>query len=202
MADDLHSVRLIGAVADLVAWLKDLAVPGAVIGGLAANLLGRPRITKDVDAVVLLGDLHIDAFLAAGARFNFAPRISDAAAFATRNRVLLLVHNPSHTDVDISLGVLPFERESVDRASIVTVAGISFPLISPEDLIIMKALPRRPRDVGDIEAVLDAHPELDLDRVRYWVSQFASILEEPEILDDLERILNWKQRQHSKSDES
>jgi len=195
VADEPHVLRLIGAVAHLIAWLKDQSVPGAVIGGLAANLLGRPRVTKDVDAVVLLGDLHIDAFLAAGTRFGFSPRISGAAAFAAKNRVLLLVHDPSKTDVDISLGVLPFEQESVDRASIVTIAGISFPLVSPEDLIIMKALPRRPRDIADIEAVLDAHPELDLKRVRYWVSQFASVLEAPEILDDLERILNWKQRQ-------
>jgi len=190
VTDDLHLVRLAGAVADLTAWLKDQAVPGAIIGGLAANLLGRPRITKDVDAVVLLGDLQIDAFLVSGASFGFSPRISDAPNFAAKNRVLLLVHNPSRTEVDISLGVLPFERESVERASIVTVAGISFPVISPEDLIIMKALPRRTRDVADIEAVLDAHPDLDLDRVRYWVSQFASILEAPEILDDLERMLN------------
>jgi hypothetical protein len=198
VADEPHVLRLIGAVADLIAWLKDQSVPGAVIGGLAANLLGRPRVTNDVDAVVLLGDLHIDAFLASGARFGFSPRIGDAAAFAAKNRVLLLEHDPSKTDVDISLGILPFEHESVDRASIVTIAGISFPLVSPEDLIIMKALPRRPRDIADIEAVLDAHPKLDFERVRYWVSQFASVLEAPEILDDLERILNWKQRQSAK----
>lgn len=52
MADDLHLVRLAGAVADLTAWLKDQGVRGAIIGGLAANLLGRPRITNDVGAVV------------------------------------------------------------------------------------------------------------------------------------------------------
>src|SRR5262249_1700947 len=58
----------------------------------------------------------------------------------------------------------------------------------------MKSLPRCPRDVADIEAVLDAHPGLDLTRVRYWVGQFASVLEAPEILDDVERILNRKRR--------
>jgi len=59
----------------------------------------------------------------------------------------------------------------------------------------MKALARRARDVADIEAVLDVQPEVDLERVRYWVSQFAEVLEAPDILDDLEKILNWKQRQ-------
>lgn len=195
MAHELHVVRLIGAVADLTALLKDQGVPGVFIGGLAANLLGRPRITKDVDAVVLLGNLDVESFLAAGVRFGFAPRISDATKFAAKNRVLLLIHQPSKTDVDISLGILPFEQESVERASIITVAGISFPLVSPEDLIVMKALARRARDVADIEAVLDAHPEIDLERIRYWVSQFAEVLEAPDILGDLERILNWKERQ-------
>ena len=111
MAHELHVVRLIGAVADLTALLKDQGVPGAFIGGLAANLLGRPRITKDVDAVVLLGNLQVESFLAAAARFGFAPRISDATKFAAKNRVLLLIHEPSKTDVDISLGILPFEQD-------------------------------------------------------------------------------------------
>jgi predicted nucleotidyltransferase len=195
VAHELHVIRLIGAVADLTALLKDQGVPGAFIGGLAANLLGRPRITKDVDAVVMLGNLQLESFLAAAARFGFAPRISDATKFAAKNRVLLLIHEPSKTDVDISLGILPFEQESVDRASIITVAGISFPLVSPEDLIVMKALARRARDVADIEGVLDVQPEVDLERVRYWVSEFATVLEAPDILDDLERILTWKQRQ-------
>lgn len=41
MAHELHFVRLIGAVADLTALLKDQGVRGAFIGGLAANLFGR-----------------------------------------------------------------------------------------------------------------------------------------------------------------
>jgi hypothetical protein len=151
-------------------------------------------VTKDLDAVVLLGDTNLETFLAAGASFGFTPRISEAAAFALKSRVLLLLHDPTRTPVDVSLGALPFEQESVDRASTVTVGGVSFPVVSPEDLIIMKSLPRRPRDIADIEAVIDAHPQLDLKRVRYWVGQFASVLESPDIIDDVERILNRKRQ--------
>ena len=130
MASDIHLLRLVGAVADLTAWLQDQSVRGAVVVGLAANLLGRPRVTNDVDAVVLLEDLQVNAFLDSGAKFGFLPRISDAAAFATKSRVLLLIHNLSNTNVDVSLGILPFEIESVDRASVVTAEGISFPIIA------------------------------------------------------------------------
>ena len=121
-----------------------------------------------------------------------ASRFADTLEFAARRRVMLVVHNPTGFTVDLSLGATPFEEESIARATIRTVAGVSFPVVSGEDLIVMKALARRTRDVADMEAVLDANPELDLDRVRHWVGQFAALLEAPEILDDLERILKGR----------
>lgn len=99
--DKPYFLRLIEAVADLTAWLKDQAVPGAVIGGLAASLWGRPRVAKGVDAVVLLKGANLETFLTAGARFGFARRIGNAAAFAVKSRVLLLLHEPSKTQVDV-----------------------------------------------------------------------------------------------------
>jgi hypothetical protein len=39
---------------DLLAWWKQARVRGMIIGGLAVSLLGRPRTTRDVDAVILL----------------------------------------------------------------------------------------------------------------------------------------------------
>lgn len=190
MTDSTYLEPLLGVLRDLVAWMKDQNVPGAVIGGVAAGLLGRPRVTRDVDAVLLLDISDAESFLAAGSRFGFSPRFAEALAFAARRRVLLAVHEATGFTVDLSLGATPFEKESISRATVRTVAGVSFPVITAEDLVVMKALARRTRDVADIESVLDAHPELDLDRVRYWVSEFATVLEAPEILADLEKILS------------
>jgi hypothetical protein len=61
---------------------------------------------------------------------------------------------------------------------------------TPEDLIIMKAVAQRPKDLNDIEAILRAHPDLDLDRVMRWTREFAAALETPEILVGLERLLD------------
>ncbi len=41
---------LLAVLRDLAVWLQAGKVSGAVIGGLAASLLGRPRLTRDVDA--------------------------------------------------------------------------------------------------------------------------------------------------------
>ena len=47
---------LLKAIAASTAWLAQADIPAAVIGGVAVSLLGRPRITKDVDLIALAED--------------------------------------------------------------------------------------------------------------------------------------------------
>lgn len=180
---------LLAALGDLVTWLQATRVSGVVIGGVAASFLGRPRVTRDVDALVLLSEERWKEFLKSGKQHGFYPRRKDALAFAHKARVLLVTHKPSRIDADIVFGTLPFEEEAVARALWVEIAGVRVPLPAPEDLIIMKAVAHRQRDMGDIEAVLDAHPELDRKRIRRWVREFSNVLGMPDILKDLDAAL-------------
>jgi predicted nucleotidyltransferase len=173
----------------LIQWWESQGVRGLIIGGLAVALLGRPRVTRDIDAMILLTEENWQAFLDAGVGFGFVSRQVDALAFARDSRVLLLRHQPTSIDVDIALGCLPFEEEAVARARMVQVAGVSVPLPTPEDLIIMKAIAHRDRDRIDIESLLLAHPTLDVRRVRRWVREFANALESPDLYDDLQQQL-------------
>ena len=140
---------LLATLRDLVAWLKAERVPAVIIGGVAASLLGRPRVTRDVDALVLLDEEHWETFLSAGARFGLVPRNPDTLAFARQTRVLLVRHKPSSIDADIVFGGLQFEKEAVGKALSVNLGGVRVPLPTPEDLIIMKAVANRPRDLAD-----------------------------------------------------
>ncbi len=58
------------------------------IGGIAVQRWGEPRVTQDVDMTILTGfgneSSYVDHLLG-----RFAPRVSDAAEFALRHRVLL-----------------------------------------------------------------------------------------------------------------
>lgn len=188
MPGDSELQPLTSALGALAAWFEGRAIRGAIVGGVAASLLGRPRMTRDVDAVVLVDDLGWQQFIDSGTSFGVSPRIDDPIEFAHRTRVLLMRHDPSGIDLDISLGALSFEVEMIDRRQSMTIGQLTLPVITAEDLIIMKALARRPRDIADIESVLDANANLDLDRVRHWLREFSAILEMPEILEDFERI--------------
>jgi hypothetical protein len=176
----------LGAV---VQWLRSEDVPGLIIGGIASSLLGRPRLTRDVDILILLEERRWERFLSAGAGFGFLARIDNALAFARRSRVLLVRHQPSGVDIDISLAALPFEEESIAQVRWTKTGKILLPLPTPENLIIMKAVAHRPQDMADIDALLEANPKVNFRRIRRWVKEFSSALGAPDILSDLESLL-------------
>jgi predicted nucleotidyltransferase len=178
-------------IAALMRWIAAERLDATVIGGVAAGLQGQPRLTEDVDVVVF--DAQAETLIASGKRHGFEPRVADAIEFSRRTRVLLMQHR-SGVDVDLSLGALPFEREVIERAQSIDIGGLRISIATPEDLIVMKALARRPQDIADIAGIIEVQPDLDVDRIRHWVREFSAVLEMPEILDDLELLLRRRTR--------
>ncbi len=174
------------AVQHLIEQLDD---QGIVIGGVAVSILGEPRFTGDADALLLLSLEELPRLLELAQAEGLIPRIKNPVEFARRSRVVLLRHDESGIDVDISLGLLPFEVEAVERSSEYQVGALCVRLPTPEDLIIQKAVAHRPKDLLDIETIIAVQENLDPERIRFWVQQFADLLEMPEIWTDVERLL-------------
>lgn len=166
---------------------------GVIIGGVAVGLLGKPRYTADVDAVVLLSTKDISNFLQLAHTEDIVPRIENAEDFARKSRVLLMKYAPTETEIDVSLGIMPFEEEMIERGEIKSFANLSVRLPTPEDLIIMKAIAHRPKDLEDIRTVVDNYPELDHHRIERWVKDFAELMETPELWGQIEKILNQEE---------
>jgi len=177
------------ALEALSVFLRESALPAVIVGGVAASLLGRPRLTQDIDVLVDVPDEGWDQLLAIAAKQGIAPRIDAPLDFARRTRVLLLRHTASGIDIDVIFGALQFEREAVEAGTAVTVGSTSLRLPRVEDLMIMKAIAHRPRDLVDLEGLLLAHPEADIDRIRRWVGEFAGAATMPELLEDLDKLI-------------
>ncbi len=170
--------------------LRRLRLPHVLIGGVAVSQLSQPRATADIDLLVMLeGDDRLGDLHQAAESCGFVSRIPDAVQFALRNRVLLLRHQATGIAVDLSLGLLPFEREVIERSTVHPVGGLQLPLPAVEDLIILKAVAHRERDLQDIRMLAAANPGLDAKRVRDVVAEFARALDMPEMLDDLAPLL-------------
>ncbi len=180
---------LYSVLKDLVRWFQEGNYSGIIIGGVAVSFLSQPRTTRDVDILTLVDDAEWPRFLELGKKFGFQSRQKDALEFAQQNRVLWVKHQPTSIDVDISFGLLPFERDIFKRAKKIKIANFTISLPSPEDLIIMKAVAHRPIDMEDIRSILEVNPNLDFKRIKTTVKEFADVLEAPEIFNDLKKLL-------------
>jgi hypothetical protein len=160
-----------------------------VIGGIAVIARGVRRFTTDIDAAVRGDEIGIDALLAALAKKRILPRIDDAAQFAQENLVLLLRHEPSRVDFDVSLAWTEFEHEAIAAATIATFGTVKAPMARPEDLVVFKAIAGRGKDMDDVAALLALYPNLDLARVRTRVRELAALADAPELTRGLDSVI-------------
>lgn len=170
------------------AWLAEQRVPYAVIGGVAASLLGQPRTTRDIDILADAPEGTWSGLVSKAGKHSITPRVEEVVDFAARSRVLLLSHEPTKTPLDVVCAQLPFELEVIKAAEVCQVGGTHVRLLRPEDLIIMKAVAQRPRDLADIEGIAAAQTGLDWDYVENMGGQFAAALDASVIEDTLKRV--------------
>jgi predicted nucleotidyltransferase len=167
-------------------FLLHVGIPYAIIGGLAVQWWGEPRLTKDVDLTVIAPLDEPERFIEQ-VTTSFMPRIDDAVTFARRNRVIL-VRASNGCPLDISLGLPGYEDEVMQRAVEVELEpGKAVRVCSAEDLIIHKAIAGRPQDVRDAEGIVYRQREgLDAAYIRTWLQAFADLLDNPEIIQRFE----------------
>lgn len=163
--------------------------PWMIIGGVAASLLGKPRFTADVDVVILINLDDIPRIIKNAYKVGIEPRISDAEVFARKNRVILLKHSESGIGLDISLGLLPFEKEAIEKSKEIKIGDVTLKLPEAEDMIIFKAVAHRPQDMLDIQEIIKLHPKLNVRHIKKALQEFAATLDMPEIWDDVKKFL-------------
>lgn len=168
--------------------MEDVAVPYAVIGGVAVTLTALPRYTQDIELVVWTTSSQWPALVERAGAFGITPRRDDVLEFAERTRVLLLQH-ATGVPVDVSCGVLTFEEHVTRDAATVRVGTLQVRLATPEHLVVLKAIAARPQDHADIHAIVRTCRDLDLTAARATVVEFAQALDAPELVRDFDRIV-------------
>lgn len=156
------------------------------IGGVALQRWGEPRRTVDVDLSLFVGFGDEQKFCDVLLK-HFAPRISDAAAFARDRRVLLL-RSKEGVGLDVSFAALPYEALVIDRSSyFVYPPDVSLRTCSAEDLIVLKAFAGRGRDWIDVEGLIVRQKgKLDWEYILEQLRPLAELKDTPGIIDQLE----------------
>ena len=150
---------------DLFQALQDHQVRYLLVGGLAMNLHGVPRMTMDVDLLLVMDEDNLDRFIACAEQLNLAPVIPvplnalknaqlrqewhtkrHMIAFALQNH---LARIPVLVDILIAP---PLNVEAAyQRAETRDMNGLCVKIASIDDLIALKRNTGRAQDESDIE---------------------------------------------------
>ena len=123
-------------------------------------------------------------------RAGFTTRAADQVKMSRRTRVLTLC-DPSGINVDLILGMLPFDEDLVDRATEINLVDSSTIRVAlPEHLVVMKAIAWRPKDQQDIREIVSTCDVMDRDFIVETLSQYAELMEVPERVNELKALLN------------
>jgi hypothetical protein len=151
-------------------------------------------MTRDLDLVIWAPEKSLRDLVERGAKFGIVERVSDAAAFATHSNVLLMRHGPAGLPIDVSLGGLPFEEDMIRRARTIDFGNFDVRVPRVEDLVVMKVIAGRDKDLADLEGLVAKNPDLDRAYVRRRVKEFAAMLDQPDLPEWLERHLGQPRR--------
>jgi len=134
-----------------------------VVGGVAVNLYGYARLTVDLDVMIDLAEENLFKVVSIMDRLGYKPRVpvkpGEIISPAKRNEwieqkgavVFTFVHlDRPYRHLDIFLNnPIDFEK-AYSRSKIFQVGNVKIRVASIEDLIAMKQVSKRPRDLEDI----------------------------------------------------
>jgi hypothetical protein len=166
-----------------------------VFGAQAVVAHGRPRLTADVDAAVDPAGAEPAAIVGALAAHGFALRFPLSAEHLRAAKLLPMVHAPSGMPLDLVIAGPGLDQELLDRARPLDLGGVEVPVVSAEDLVAMKLLAGRRKDLEDVRGVLvEQEGRLDLARIRDVLASIEAVTGEPTLLPRLERLLRGARR--------
>ncbi len=154
-----------GPIQELALLLDQEGIAYALIGGHAVNLYIEPRLTRDIDVTIAAGTDYVERI--------------DAALSATSFELVRKVGHdlPSGPDflrylrdqvvVEIQTAKTEFQEQVIERAT--NVDGVR--VATPEDLIILKLIAYRPKDMDDLRGLRDL-PSINWAYVQRWADEW------------------------------
>jgi hypothetical protein len=152
------------SLADIAELLHREGIGYALVGGLAASLRGQTRATADIDVIIGINVDRAVAFASGLEGTKFRPLFDDVTEVVERSFILPLRHRLSNVKVDLALGLSGFEQQALARAQPMEIFGTLVPVVTAEDLLVMKILAGRPQDEQDARGIVTVQKDrLDWD---------------------------------------
>lgn len=141
---------------EIKATFQEFHVPFVLIGAFALAVWGVIRATKDID---FLADISQDKMNLIEQRFKKAGFITKFTKGDLNDPiagVLKIIYklNKKEEVIDIILGIKGAPKDVYKRAKNIVIMGNEIPVVSPEDLVVLKLFANSPLDIEDARKII------------------------------------------------
>lgn len=158
---------LVSKIVALHEMLESLRVPHQFGGAIALAWYRSPRATTDIDVNLTMAP--DDATPVLGALEHLGITVADAGRrLVARDGQARLDWDGSY--LDLFFATLDLHQEMARKARMVRFGPIEMPILSPEHLIVCKAVFDRPKDWVDIEEIVRWGTKVDAAEALSWVA--------------------------------
>lgn len=148
--------------------LDSMRVPHQFGGAIALAWYRSPRATTDIDLNVTLAPAEAEPVLGALSHLGVSVSESDRAAIERDGQARL---DWDGSYLDVFFATLELHREMATSSHEVAFGPVHIPILSPEHLIVCKAVFDRPKDWVDIEEIVSWGTEVDGASVLRWIDE-------------------------------
>jgi len=161
----------------VTARLEAAGIPYMVTGSMATNFYATPRMTRDIDLVVELGEAEVERVVALFQNEYYIDR--DMVDQAVRTRSLFnMIHETLVVKVDCAVKKdSEYRREEFSRRRKVIIDGQPVTIVAPEDLILSKLEwakeSRSQMQLDDVRNLLRSVQNLDQAYLDRWANRLG-----------------------------
>lgn len=175
----------------LVSFLNKEKFEYIIIGGMAAAVLGEPRVTGDIDVDILLDKDNISDFLEKAKKAGFKIDKQRSTERAAKTSIFQIDYEDYR--VDLIIASIDLEKDAFKRKKAITMYGVKAFFPTAEDLILLKIVPGRPKDLIDVENIAVRHKgKLDIKYLTKWAQKLSDEMQDMRIYNTLQKLLKVK----------
>ncbi len=161
---------------------KARRTPYVIVGGVAVTAVGEPRFTADLDAIVFVDVDTLERLINYALEHGFRADLEDELAAVRGGGSARLRRGRFH--LDLIVRSLFIEDQALARSRTIKVFQrlVRFP--SPEDLLVLKLVAGRPRDLLDLEGIMRRHgSKIDRGHIERTLQKLCDMAEDHAFLD-------------------
>lgn len=181
-------MNLIKVFKKIVVFLNKEKVDYIIIGGIAVGIWGEPRATGDVDVDIILDKNEVEEFLDKLKKQGFTVSKKECLKGVKTTGTFQVRIADCH--IDFIIASIELEKEAMRRKRIIKLHGADAKLPTPEDLILLKIIPGRPKDIADAESIaIKNSGKLDRKYLLDWAMRLSDETEDTRIYNEIKRLL-------------